>query len=420
MTRFWTNTMGGALGGLLFLAIGCSPGMNNQSAAGCVVTASLASANSAQVSISCSGGVPSYQIVSLSIGGTTLLGTSNVAGATTFSSSTLLTINSSAVTSGALGTVFIRDSTANSAGQSYSFQVGASTGINIGTGCSMVASTTNPAINQSVQYTFSVNGTWGSAPYTFSGFTPGTNGVVVSGISLSGSNQGSASASYSAAGTPTASITVRDATGVSKTCSTQITVGTTGGGGGTGSIACHITGMNYSDGTIAFELIADANPNDRLAITSFDPGLGGTVLNSGYPVVVRYSSGGTKSVTAAAYSTSSGATCNVTPFVFNYGNGGIVPPNTGTACSVPLTVFSNPSGRSVPVQISVGGGASLVTVLFPTNAGVSFYFTSITSAVFYFPYASSMLGYASGYPLTLILRDSKGAQTTCSVSQVIY
>ncbi len=411
------------LGAALLVAVACSSGSSTQAFSGCVVTSSLTSSSTVQLTVTCSGGKAPYTISAISIGGVTV---TSITGTTSaFSGSTVLTATMAGVANGQVGSISVYDSSSNATPQSYSFTVGASSVLSGSTGCSIAANIASPSVNQTVVYTFSVSGSWGTAPYTFSSFNPGTNGTTVQGVATTSSTQGTASATYRVASTPTASVSVTDSRGTLQTCSTQVTVGGGGSGssGTSGTIACHISGTYNSDGSISFELTSDANPMDPLVVTSFDPGLNGSIINSsGYPFIARYTAGGTKTVTAVAYSQSSNAACNVTPFVFNLGSNGTGGTTSGS-CPVAIQVSSSSVAHGTPVQVSVGSssGYTLYQLIYPSNAGVSGTFLSSYAVQLNFPYSSASAGYASGYPLTAVVRNSSsGAQSACQFNEYVY
>jgi hypothetical protein len=410
------------LGAALLIAAACSGGASNQAFSGCVVTSSLVGTSTVQLTVNCSGGSAPYTVSSVSIGGVAV---TQITGTTTgFSGSTVLTATMAGLANGQIGSMSVYDSSSGATPQSYSFTVGSSSILSGSTGCTISASVASPAINQLVTYTFSVTGSWGIAPYTFSSFNPGTNGTTVQSAVSTGSTQGTASATYPIAGSPTATVSVTDSRGSLQNCNTQISVGGGGTGTGTGTsgtITCTISGSYNSDGTIAFELTSASNPSDPLAVTSFDPGLNGTIINSGYPFIARYTAGGTKTVTATAYSTTTNAVCNVTPFVFNLGSTGSGTTTSGS-CPVQLQISSSSVMHGTPVTVSIasGSGYSLYQLVYPTNAGVSGTFTSSTSVQVTFPYSSASAGYSTGYPMTAVVRSSSGTQVGCSFTQTVY
>ncbi len=87
--------------------------------------------------------------------------------------------------------------------------------------CNMVASPSNALVDQNVTMTATASG--GTAPYTFSQYTPGTGGIVVSPLVFAGS-QANATAKYVSSGLRTASMVLNDNAAHQIVCSTQVNV----------------------------------------------------------------------------------------------------------------------------------------------------------------------------------------------------
>lgn len=88
--------------------------------------------------------------------------------------------------------------------------------------CSLVATPSNPALNQNSVFVVTAQG--GTAPYQFSNFVPGASSTVVSPLSATSATTASATAKYTTSGLRTASTTVSDNAGAQVTCSTSVNV----------------------------------------------------------------------------------------------------------------------------------------------------------------------------------------------------
>ncbi len=88
--------------------------------------------------------------------------------------------------------------------------------------CNLVSTPASPVLNQSTG--FVATALHGQAPYSFSEFNPGTNGVVLSPLAMTSSTQASASAKYPVSGLQTASVKVTDNSGTHVVCSTLVNV----------------------------------------------------------------------------------------------------------------------------------------------------------------------------------------------------
>jgi len=215
-----------------FLAIallGCSDSgtttTTSSSALSCYVSSATVVSNTNQVTfvLSASGGTASYGVSSVTANGYT---GALYSGSASFSSSNTLTLQFSSLTystlQGASGTVSIYD--ADDSTTSCAFTVGTSTTLTSSNGlaCTMTPSTTSPYLNQSLSFT--IVGSGGTSPYTYSNFSPGTYGSVTSTLAAVSTTQGSVSASYSYAGTVTPSVQITDSLGNVASCSTSLVV----------------------------------------------------------------------------------------------------------------------------------------------------------------------------------------------------
>lgn len=231
---------------LLFLVVGCSSNTSTQS--GTTLTCSVSSAsilnssNQVGLTITASGGTASYYISNVAVSGAT---GALVSGSSSFSSSSAVTLQFSSLTyatlqAGATGTVSIYDSSDTVESTSCSFYVGTATTSSSSLACTITPSTTTPYLNSSD--TFTIVGSGGTAPYTFSNFSPGAYGTVTSALTSSSTVQASAAASYSYAGAVTPSVQITDSVGNISTCSTALTVQSTSTSTGTsGYLSCTVS-----------------------------------------------------------------------------------------------------------------------------------------------------------------------------------
>lgn len=392
---------------VLFILAGCSSGNGVMS---CSATSNQASTSpvSVQVNVFCSGGTAPYAVTALTIGGrtpTTTTGTSSG-----FASTTQLVVYDSTQTTlqGQSGSLTLADSGSGSV--TFPFTVGTSS-LQSSTGCTMTPSTTVPALNQSVTFSMAVTSGWGTAPYTFAGFLPGTSGTVIQSPASTSSTSATAQASYSVAGSAAPSVTVTDSLGNQRSCTTAVTVG---GSGTSGGLTCTLTQSVLSSGQVAFQ--ASSSTGEVLKITNFSPGSGGTTLSSGNPIYASYSFAGQKTASAQAYATATGVTCNGgSPFsvTFTLGSGS----GTGSlSCQALLSSSYFYRGQSVTASASVSGGNGNITlkqILYPTQSGMTGYYTGPLTAVLNFPYAGT-------FGLQMIVQDSYGSQATCNTSATVY
>jgi len=231
---------------LLLVVVGCSSNTSTQSDTSLTCSVSSASilnsSNQVGLTVTATGGEASYYVSSVNVNG---YAGSLISGSSSFSSSSALTMSFASLTyatlqAGATGTVSIYDSADSAASTSCSFYVGTATTSSSSLACTMTPSSTTPYLNSAT--TFTVVGSGGTSPYTFSNFVPGTYGSVTSALAAVSSLQATAAASYSYAGSVTPSVQITDSLGNVSTCSTALTVQSTSSGTGTsGYLSCTVS-----------------------------------------------------------------------------------------------------------------------------------------------------------------------------------
>jgi hypothetical protein len=404
----------------LFVAslVGCSgtTSTNSTTAFYCTVSSAtpISGTNQATLYISAYNGTANYTLSSVALSGTSGSVTS---GTTTFSSYLSPTVQFSSLTSssilGATGTVTITDASSSPLSTSCSFTVGStsSTTTSNTVACSATAASYAPAVGVANTYNFTASG--GTAPYTFSNFTPGNYGTTTTALYTASSTQAVAAASYSSAGTVTPSVTVTDANGYTNSCSTTITVGsstTTSGSYPTCSLS------HYVSGNLVY-LYATASSGEALTFTSISPGSEGVYTAGGNPSLLTYSYTGTKTITAYARSVSTGLACNagaaLTDSVY-------ITAGTGSAylaCSAVISPNPSTHGQYVAAYATItaagSGNARLISVTYPSAAAVSGYYTGSLSTSLLFPVAGT-------WEITMIVQDSAGNTASCTTNQVVY
>jgi len=399
---------------------GCArTGSQTQSFMSCTVSASNVSGSSAQLFISCGGGTAPYSVTSLTVGGRV---PTNISGVSTgFSASTTLSVTDSSSLNGQSGAITVADSSSDSLGSNFTFVIG-SGGLSGGTGCTMAVDSPSQTVstNQTLGFTATVSGGWGSAPYTFYSFTPGTSGVTVQNPTAQTSTSARATAYYTAAGSPTATMNVRDASGTTQSCSYTFTVSgsstvPTTCTAANCNLTCNASVMQTSNGLIGFQMTSTTG--EALTLYNLNPGAGGSISSNGNPTYITYGYGGAKTVTLQAYA-ANGAACNngnVMSWNFNVSGG------TSGGGAFSCTAIVNPTavihGQSIQASVVTSGGVGstyLKHLYYPTNSGMTGYFISATSAIISFPIG----GYR--YSIQMVAADSAGNETTCTTAVNVY
>jgi trimeric autotransporter adhesin len=182
------------------------------------------------------------------------------------------------------------------------------------------------------------------------------------------------------------------------------------------ALSCALSQGVDSQGRVL--ITANASNGAALQMVDFTAGQDGSVVNSGNPTAVSYAYAGQKTVSAKAYAPSSGLWCNggstlSLSFYAAASNGGSGGP---LACTAALSL--NPVARGVVSRasfMSTGGtgAVSLLNIVFPSNAGVGVQFISATQANVTFSLSGVI-------PLTYVIRDSIGNQTSCVVNAQVF
>lgn len=363
-----------------------------------ILSVSRTATNQATISLKGTNGTAPYVLSSITVGGQNV---SSISGSQTFTGSTSLVATFSSIASaGATGTAVIRDSASSVASSACSFTVPATTASNA-LNCLISPSTTSPTVNQTVTFNMSVV-SGGTSPYTFSSFSPGTNGVTSSGL-INTSTGASAQAYYTTAGTSIPVVSVTDVNGITGNCSTNVTVQGSSTGGSLGCTVGHVvTGASA-------KLTVTASTGEAVTLSQINTT--GTITSSGNPTTVAYTSPGLKSVTLYAASAVTGIPCNAGAQLSDSFT--IVMP----VCTA--TINPNPSyaGSYVTASAtysSVGSGnPRIANINYPLSSYMSGYFTGSNTALLYFPYA----GY---WNITFVVEDSAGTRNTCSRTQTVY
>jgi trimeric autotransporter adhesin len=378
----------------------------------CSVSAVASTAGaSAQVTATCSGGKGPYRISNVQIGGRSVESTSS-----TFSFTTTFSVSVPSMSNlqGVSGSLSLQDSLGAVA--TYSFNIlGGSISSDA---CTLTPSTASVAAGSTVTFSAAAASGWGTAPYTFSSFLPGTNGSATSALSATSSSTAQAIASYSAAGVSQASVSVADSSGRSGSCTASVTVNTS-------SFSCFLSQTVNANGTINIQALS--NNGEPLTLVGLTPGQDGTIVSSGNPSTISYTSAGSKTVTARASSVSN---------PLNQCNGGATLTQTftvsasGTSCSLSQSADSN--GNSMVTATSTSGRALGFASFNPgldgsviSNGGNPIYvrfnspgMKSVSAQVYDLSSGQFCNG---GVPITLSFYSNGstgGGQLSCSLSQV--
>ncbi len=380
----------------------------------CSVSA-VGSAASAQITATCSGGTGPYRISNVQVGGQSVSSSSS-----SFSFTTTFTASVPSMSNlqGVSGSLSIQDSTG--ANSNYSFNIlggggGAST-----VGCTLTPSATTVAAGTAVTFSAAAASGWGTAPYTFSSFLPGTSGSTTSALASTSSSSAQATASYSAAGSSQASVSVVDSAGRSGSCTASVTVSGTGSG-----LSCFLSQTVNANGTINIRALS--TNGEPLVMSNLTPGQDGTITSAGNPSTVSYASAGSKTITARATSsanslnqcnggatltqtftvTASGTSCSLSQVADSSGNS-LVSATSTTGRPLGFASFNPGLDGSV---ISNGGNPLTVRFTSPGMKNISAQAYDLTSGQFC----------NGGVPLTLSFYSNGstgGGQLACSLSQV--
>ncbi|MBI4404273.1 MAG: hypothetical protein HY537_08935 [Deltaproteobacteria bacterium] len=177
------------------------------------------------------------------------------------------------------------------------------------------------------------------------------------------------------------------------------------------SLTAYTSGYYYSGNSIGFRV--NATSGENLEITSFDAAGGVVTQSSGSWRQVRFDTRGSKTLTATARSSTSGALCNA---------------GTNLQTSITVRDHLSCSVTSSPNPSYLGEGVSLTTTV-PENTGVAPYsinwFATSPDAFMYVWDVWGLNAWVSfgnygSFPVEVNISDAAGENVSCSTTHVVW